>query len=373
MSLTEITAINESYPVSGIDQSSQTFRDNFANIKTALTDLNTAVILVIDDVGDVDTTSTPPVVTNLLAFDGAKWIPGVVEIAKDVTPQLGANLDVNTFNIGDGTNAILGFVEAGTPVNWITVGNAATGNSPIIAAVGSDGAVNLTLATKSTGSIILDNAGGGGTISVTTAAHPLLISVPTNAGAAGRDVTIRAGDTTLATSSGGSVDIYAGLHTSGGVVGSVTIWDGAATNARVARFREPVTTLAGVNYLDFRNASTGTTPRMSATGTDTDIGLTLRSKGTGRIIMTNAAGGWTLKYPVLDATAGFVMKTDGATNLNLEAPTDLGTFTVATLPDATTHTNAYALATNASGGRTIVRSDGAVWKVVVVEGATVTV
>lgn len=52
---------------------------------------------------------------------------------------------------------------------------------------------------------------------------------------------------------------------------------------------------------------------------------------------------------------------------------DLGEFTVAGLPTASTNANKYALATNASGGRTIVRSDGTNWKVVVVEGATVTV
>ncbi len=51
--------------------------------------------------------------------------------------------------------------------------------------------------------------------------------------------------------------------------------------------------------------------------------------------------------------------------------TDLGEYTVATLPSAAANANAYALATNASGGRTIVRSNGTLWKIVAVEGATV--
>lgn len=50
---------------------------------------------------------------------------------------------------------------------------------------------------------------------------------------------------------------------------------------------------------------------------------------------------------------------------------DLGEFTVAGLPAAASNANHYALATNASGGRTIVRSDGTNWKIVAVEGATV--
>lgn len=52
-------------------------------------------------------------------------------------------------------------------------------------------------------------------------------------------------------------------------------------------------------------------------------------------------------------------------------PTDLGEYTIANLPLATANPNAYALATDASGGRTIVRSNGTVWKIVAVEGATV--
>ena len=51
---------------------------------------------------------------------------------------------------------------------------------------------------------------------------------------------------------------------------------------------------------------------------------------------------------------------------------DLGEFTVAGLPSAVTNANHFALATNAAGGRTVVRSDGTNWKIVAVEGATVT-
>lgn len=50
---------------------------------------------------------------------------------------------------------------------------------------------------------------------------------------------------------------------------------------------------------------------------------------------------------------------------------DLGEFTIANLPAAASNPNAYALATDASGGRTIVRSDGTSWKILAVEGATV--
>lgn len=51
---------------------------------------------------------------------------------------------------------------------------------------------------------------------------------------------------------------------------------------------------------------------------------------------------------------------------------DLGEFTVAGLPTAADYANCWAMATDASGGRTAVRSDGQVWRVIAVEGAQVT-
>ena len=50
---------------------------------------------------------------------------------------------------------------------------------------------------------------------------------------------------------------------------------------------------------------------------------------------------------------------------------DLGEYTIANLPAAASYPNCWALATDASGGRTAVRSDGSNWKVIAVEGATV--
>jgi len=55
----------------------------------------------------------------------------------------------------------------------------------------------------------------------------------------------------------------------------------------------------------------------------------------------------------------------------LDSSATLGEYTVALLPDATLNANSFALATDASGGRTIVRSDGTNWKIVAIEGATV--
>ena len=370
MTSAETTAINESYPVAGIDQSSQTFRDNFGNIKTALTNLEAAIITVIDDISDVDTTSTPPVANNILSYDGSNWVPASIQVVYDTTPQLGGNLDINGFNIGDGTNAILAFTEAGTPVNWFTMSNADTGNSPILAVNGSDGNIPLTLTAKGTSPIVLDNAGGG-TVSLTTLQDSLTVYVPNSSSSNGKSITVRAGSSTLTNGNGGSVTLQAGLRDGTGSQGEVNIRDGSGN--RVIRFRPPFSGNSAVNFFDVRNGETGVAPRISiSSSTDTNVSLVVRTLGTGRFVLTNVAGDFTLSYPNADGDAGHVLKTDGAGTLDFAAPTDLGEYTVAGLPDATTHMNAYALATDASGGRTIVRSDGTDWKVVVVEGATVT-
>lgn len=64
------------------------------------------------------------------------------------------------------------------------------------------------------------------------------------------------------------------------------------------------------------------------------------------------------------------------TNMDLidvqtEANKHLGEYTIANLPVASSNANKFALATDAVGGRTIVRSDGTNWKILMVEGATV--
>lgn len=53
-----------------------------------------------------------------------------------------------------------------------------------------------------------------------------------------------------------------------------------------------VSTASAVNELSVANAATGNSPILSATGGDTNVGLTLTPKGTGNISMTSRADGW---------------------------------------------------------------------------------
>lgn len=72
---------------------------------------------------------------------------------------------------------------------------------------------------------------------------------------------------------------------------AVTIWtqdnvdgDGTILDSNGNEMLEFTTTSSATNHLKLVNAATGNPPIFSATGSDTNIGLTLRSKGTGNIL-----------------------------------------------------------------------------------------
>lgn len=82
---------------------------------------------------------------------------GLTEIVQDTTPQLGGQLDVNGFGLGDGTLELLTFTETGSAVNHINITNAITATGPTIGAAGDDANIDLVLAAKGTGNIALGN------------------------------------------------------------------------------------------------------------------------------------------------------------------------------------------------------------------------
>ena len=88
---------------------------------------------------------------------------GLSSIVQDTTPQLGGQLDVNGNAIGDGTLELLTFTETGSAVNHVNVTNAATTNGPTVGAAGDDTNIDLNLAPKGTGQVLLGTAVGVGT------------------------------------------------------------------------------------------------------------------------------------------------------------------------------------------------------------------
>ena len=100
---------------------------------------------------------------------------GLTSVAADSTPQLGANLDTNSFNIliddahfiaDENGNEQIIFQTTSSAVNQIDVTNAATGNPPSISATGGDTNINLQLTPKGSGKVVIDGNGSSGGVSI---------------------------------------------------------------------------------------------------------------------------------------------------------------------------------------------------------------
>ena len=175
-------------------------------------------------------------VNILKIYDGATFRQTALQnIVEDTTPQLGANLDANTFDIEEDGNIILSFTSGGElAVNWIDIVHATTGSGPIIRSVGADADIDLNISAKGAGIV---NLGSGG----------VKLNAPL-------DVNSQA------------IINVSSLSVGGEVVLSFT--PGAET---------------AVNWVDVVTAETNTGPVIRSVGADTNIDLRLSPKGTGAI------------------------------------------------------------------------------------------
>ena len=78
--------------------------------------------------------------------------------------------------------------------------------------------------------------------------------------------------------------------------------------------------LGGVNNIHMTNAATGNAPRLSATGAETNIGLGVAAKGTGKVVfpignLTISSGNLTLTSGDLTVSSGDITLTDGDVNI----------------------------------------------------------
>ena len=89
----------------------------------------------------------------------------ISNIVEDTSPQLGGNLDTNSFNIAfddahgindeNGNEQII-FQTTSSAVNQFDIANAATGNAPEISATGGDTNIDLKLTPKGSGQVVID-------------------------------------------------------------------------------------------------------------------------------------------------------------------------------------------------------------------------
>jgi len=209
------------------------------------------------------------------------------DVVDDTSPQLGGNLDANSFNIDfddatgirdDSANEQLIFQKTSSAVNHFELTNQATGSDPTIAAVGDDANVNMVLVPKGTGETIIGTGSAAATLT-SSGAHDLTL------------------DTNSGTNSG-----------------TITITDGANGNIAITPNGSGNIVLDG---LTFPNA-------------DGSADQVLKTNGSGTLSFTDVSGGtsWqAVKTTGFTAVAGegyFINTTSGAFTMTLPASPTIG-------------------------------------------------
>ena len=212
------------------------------------------------------TTEAAPATGDFLVIYGAEgdvrkanWstLPGagggIANVVEDTTPQLGGDLDANTFDIqfddatgirDDSDNEQLIFQKTASAVNHIEITNAATGGDPSLTAAGDDTDIDLVLAGKGAGGVISTFTNTGVHILDTNASHDLII-VPGSDLTADRNLTLTTGDAARTVTIGGNTTISQDYSTTGNPQ-FATIELGAATDTTLSRSSAGVLAVEGV-------------------------------------------------------------------------------------------------------------------------------
>jgi len=121
------------------------------------------------------------------------------DVVDDTSPQLGGDLDTNSFNIlidddhgirDENDNEQLVFQTTSSAVNQLEITNAATGGDPKLAAAGGDSNIDLALAPKGSGELVVGTGSAAATIT-TSGAYDLTLD--TNSGTNSGTITITDG------------------------------------------------------------------------------------------------------------------------------------------------------------------------------------
>ena len=118
------------------------------------------------------------------------------DLVNDSSPQLGANLDTNSFNIliddahfiaDENGNEQIIFQTTSSAVNQFDITNAATGNNPIFEATGGDSNVGIDIKPKGTGEVVV---GTGAAAATVTSKGAFNLVLDTNEGTNSGNITI---------------------------------------------------------------------------------------------------------------------------------------------------------------------------------------
>jgi hypothetical protein len=161
------------------------------------------------------------------------------DLVDDTTPQLGGDLDCNSFDIlfddntgirDDSDNEQLTFQKTSSAVNNFEMTNQATGTSPTLAAVGGDSNIDMVLVPKGTGET---KVGTGAATATVTSSGAYDLTLDTNSGSNSGVITITDGanGNIAITPNGSGAVVLDGLSwpTSDGTANYVLKTDGSAS------------------------------------------------------------------------------------------------------------------------------------------------
>ena len=161
------------------------------------------------------------------------------DVVDDTSPQLGGNLDTNSFMIDfddahgirdENANEQLIFETTSSAVNHVDITNAAASSSPQIGAVGGDTNISLKLRPKATGNIEIMGATNPGSVQLNCEAntHGIKLTSPPHSAGQSYEIKFPTGNITAGTFL--KVDSVSGSGTTG--VGTLTFDSSPATTGK---------------------------------------------------------------------------------------------------------------------------------------------
>ena len=244
------------------------------------------------------------------------------DVVDDTSPQLGGDLDTNSFNIAfddahgindeNGNEQII-FQTTSSAVNQFDITNAATGNAPSISATGGDTNIDLALIPKGSGET---KVGTGSAAATVTSSGAYDLRLDTNSGS-------NSGYINIVDGANGNQQIYpngTGYTEIGGATNPGTIQLNCESNSHGIKLQSPPHS-AGQSYtLKFPTGDV-TADRFLKVASVSGSGAT----GVGQLSFAEVSGGtsWqAVKTSTFTAVAGegyFVNTTSGTITMNLPA------------------------------------------------------
>ena len=303
--------------------------ENFYILKNSTSGAYTVQFKYVSGSGSTFTfaaTNKKTAIVQATANDGTN--PDIIEIqtggdvVDDTSPQLGGNLDTNSFNIlfddahgitDENSNEQLFFSTTSSAVNYLNVTNAATGNDPKLSALGDDTNIDLAISPKGSGEVVVGTGSAAATIT-TSGTQDLVLD--TNSGTNSGNITITDGANGAITATpNGTGEVVVGGNTNPG-----TLVLNCESNSHGIKLQSPAHSSGQSYTLKFPTGNV-TADRFLKVASVSGSGTT----GVGQLSFAEVSGGtsWqAVKTSGFTAVAGegyFINTTSGAIEMDLPA------------------------------------------------------